>query len=567
MHKFPVRTALGIALALVSAACDDSVPASPTAPTDQPVSVTAIDVGEPVRLVGPDELGDPDTHGVDGVGMGDVTLKATMPEPTSPVDGAQIRDVRVTLVTLNASAEFLDDVVPFAYRFELSDALMNVVHTGMAEQGADTTSYPVPLGLEHDHVYSWRVRAVLDGHNGPWSDSVTFRTPRASISPPVPRRPADGATDVWPVVLEVTNGRVSGRVGAIVMTFEVAADPAFGSLVASVRKAAGSERTSVRLEADLLEAEGTYHWQVIAGDDMGTSSDYSVSSSFTVSRATIAPPNPVQPANGAANVRAPVILLVENGTTRGPVGNVTMTFEIATDPAFGTIIETITQAAGRHAAGVVVQSAAQTSVQTTVELDVLTTYYWRVTARDRRGNASEPSEASFTTADATLDEIDPSQVTWLHPDSGDPNVVAGWPATSMITNITIDDTRPGGGICIWHTKANSWPGAPSKIGHPDLAGNPWIFAMVNGRWYAGTYEWLTPGEICKLNVPPGGCGPGCGHDRPSRELGPHVRVPPLDHTWVPRTGDLIGFMVSTMARHGPEGPLRERSNIVLRTWP
>ena len=28
--------------------------------------------------------------------------------------------------------------------------------------------------------------------------------------------------------------------------------------------------------------------------------------------------------------------------------------------------------------------------------------------------------------------------------------------------------------------------------------NPWVIAQVNGKWYAGTYEWLRPGQADAL---------------------------------------------------------------------
>ena len=585
MPKYHATTAPMLVLALIVFACGESSPIAPTAVGEPAPGL--LDAGRSVELAEHAAVVSFADAALDvpaGASTGattdeDVTLKATAPEPASPRGGNETPEISVTLVTLNATATELPDVVvPFEYRFQLFDASMALVHEGtVLEQGIDTTSYHVPLELPYGADFKWRVRAELDGRTGPWSSPpyATFSTPLGIIAPPTPSSPRNGAMDVWPVVLEVRNGDTSGQVGQVVMTFEVASDQKFSSsMVKTYEQPAGSERTSVRISAGDLDAETTYYWRVTARDDLGTSSESSVQWSFTVSAVTIAPPLPVQPTNGATGVRAPTTLLVKNGTTRGPVGALNMTFEIATDAAFTIegILETITQPAGQHVGEITVDRATHTSVRLSVELDPITPYYWRVTAGDDKGNSSGYSDRwSFTTADVTAsgaDQLHPSDVTWLHPLVGDRSIVAGWPATSTITGITIRDDRAGGGICVDHTKANSWPGAPAdSIGHPNLAGNAWVFAKVDGRWYGGTYEWLGPGQICKLSVPPGGCGPGCGHDRPSRELGKHVKTPPLDRSWVPRPGDQIGFMVSTMARFGPEGPLRERSNIVLVTWP
>jgi hypothetical protein len=574
MHTFQAAIALGVVLALLAAGCGDSehsVPAGPSA--IQPAPAMALNPGTP----GGDGAGMASHsltaagRGVDlsnGFGADSVTLKAPAPVPESPIDDEETSDVRVVLVVENVNSGHVDVTVPFMYRFELytDGGATMPLHEGTAEQGAGTTSYDVPLRLENDVGYTWRARAEYQGHAGPWSADAAFRTPPGSIGPPIPISPDDGATDVWPVVLRVTNGETSGRVGRVVMTFEAATDSAFGNVVITADQPAGSGRTSVWLPGDDLEEETTYYWRVIARDDMGTASEYSATFSFTTSRATIEAPIPIEPSNGATDLRKPILLQVTNGAARGPVGVVTMTFEIATDSAFGNIVDTIQQRAGEHdlsgtgeQVGTSADGASRTSVQPSKDLEPETTYYWRVIARGDRGHASEYSQTfEFTTArplpvvtpGSGADAIDPAEVTWLHTN------VSGWSAASRITDVSIRDVSAGG-ICIEHTKSRSWPGV--SISGTTLAGNPWVFAKINGRWHAGTYEWNRPGQTCKLTV-------SGKHGRPSRELGPHVKRSPMTG-WVPRSGEEVGFMVSTPARFGPDGPVRERSNIVVVTWP
>ena len=131
--------------------------------------------------------------------------------------------------------------------------------------------------------------------------------------------------------------------------------------------------------------------------------------------------------------------------------------------------------------------------------------------------------------------FDLSDVTWLHTD------VSDWRQTSTITRVRIDDPP----ICIDHTKSGRWP---VRNG---VEGNPWIFARINGRWYAATYEWLKPGQTCK----------GIS----AATIGPHTKQSPMD-SWRPRSGELVGFMVSALARFGQES-VAERSNIVMVRWP
>ena len=148
-----------------------------------------------------------------------------------------------------------------------------------------------------------------------------------------------------------------------------------------------------------------------------------------------------------------------------------------------------------------------------------------------------------------LATLDPSDVRWLHTD------VRGWPVTSHITDVTIRDV-PRGGICISHTQANRWQGV--IIGTTLLAGNPWVFVEIDGQWYGATYEWLRPGQICKFQAQ--GAGP------PSLEIGPHTKRNPISR-WVPKSGETLGFMVSTPARSNDRGSSNERSQIVLVRWP
>ena len=88
----------------------------------------------------------------------------------------------------------------------------------------------------------------------------------------------------------------------------------------------------------------------------------------------------------------------------------------------------------------------------------------------------------------------------------------------------------------------------------EVEGNPWVFAKFGGRWYAGTYDWLRPGQVCK-----GVTGPEFGVDQ--------VRIPPMDASWGgPRTGEEVGFMVSTRARDEVRNG-EERTNIKVIRWP
>ena len=298
----------------------------------------------------------------------------------------------------------------------------------------------------------------------------------------------------------------------------------------------------------LLTGDAAYRWRVQAEHD-GHACRSEVAR-FRTPPGSIGAPTPVSPPNGATGLPLPVELRVENGPTTGDVGAVRMLFEVAPTPAFasGDLLEIDPVPAGNRYTSVFVPA-------TLAAAD--TRYYWRARALGARGIESENSATwSFTTSarqppPGTGDDIDPSTIRWLHTN------VSGWAQTSTITDIRIRDV-PAGGICIEHTQSGSWPGVNSRLGSV-VAGNAWVFANIGGTWYGATYDWLRPGQICKLTV-------RGKHDRPSIELGPHTKQPPISG-WVPRTGERVGFMVSTLARFGPEGDRQERSDIMVVTWP
>jgi len=132
-------------------------------------------------------------------------------------------------------------------------------------------------------------------------------------------------------------------------------------------------------------------------------------------------------------------------------------------------------------------------------------------------------------------EID-TPVKWLHFD------VSGWPVTADMTAAI-----QGGQIVCNYSKAKVWA---EKDG---VNANPWVFAKVNGQWYAATYEWYRVGQISK----PVGVLDG--------SMGDHIKRNPLS-SWRPRSGERIGLMVSGLARTSSRN-VKERTPIVMVTWP
>ena len=136
------------------------------------------------------------------------------------------------------------------------------------------------------------------------------------------------------------------------------------------------------------------------------------------------------------------------------------------------------------------------------------------------------------------------EVKYLHYDG-----VKDWPVTSSLEVLVTADH-----IQLNFDKTNEWK--TSTIRHNsgtkniDVNANPWIFVNVNGIWHAATFEWMVPGGTTKGRY---------------SVNGDHIKQPPLAD-WSPKAGETYYFMVSGLARSGPEGS-QERTNIVPVQWP
>jgi hypothetical protein len=141
-----------------------------------------------------------------------------------------------------------------------------------------------------------------------------------------------------------------------------------------------------------------------------------------------------------------------------------------------------------------------------------------------------------------------SDLVFLHaPDAAD------WDVTSEIFDVTFRST--GGhvtNICFPHSKAGKW----KRSGEGE--GNVWVIAEVDGTWYAATWDYIRPGQVCKS-------ANNFTWDSRRDGIFAHTRTPPLEGR-VPRSGDRVGFMVSGFARTGQRTVL-EKSNIFMTVWP
>jgi hypothetical protein len=146
------------------------------------------------------------------------------------------------------------------------------------------------------------------------------------------------------------------------------------------------------------------------------------------------------------------------------------------------------------------------------------------------------AKETTTTTTVDTDDIDLSTVTWLHPDP------SKFTVTATLSNIKIS-----GSTISWDwTHPSRWPSYGSDGG--GVIGNNWVFAKINGRWYAATWEWLRDTTNKVTLEAKSGEPPFIQSERS-----------PINE-WYPKSGEEIGFMVSTCVRGGiPSG---DRKSVV-----
>jgi hypothetical protein len=104
------------------------------------------------------------------------TLKTGAPAAVSPVNGAQPDTI---VLTAGKVAGKYADISP-SYEFEIKNAAGAVTNSSGViagvTSGNNVTYTPPATAFDFDTPYTWRVRAVYQGANGPWSAAASFRS-------------------------------------------------------------------------------------------------------------------------------------------------------------------------------------------------------------------------------------------------------------------------------------------------------------------------------------------------------------------------------------------------------
>ncbi|MEO7191649.1 MAG: hypothetical protein ABI051_11400 [Vicinamibacterales bacterium] len=359
-------------------------------------------------------------------------------------------------------------------------------------------------------------------------------SPGGSPTTPGLSSPPNGAliaNTAQPVTLTVTNATATS--GTVSYTFEVANDSTFATVVLTKEVPQGAGETSVKL--DVLPAGREYYWRARTkiGDAVGT---FTAPVRFTIGAAvTISTPVPILPLSGASSDQRPR-LAVSNVSSNGPAGPLSYRFEISTSAAFSPVL----------ASGTVSEGNGSTSFTPGTDLPADAAFFWRAQVVDPASGATSPYSApqSFSTALA----VDLNKVNYQRFVN-----ISGWPVTNRV--ISVDQDGGDGHMCIDHEKRGQLP----TVNFEDnplvpVEATQWYFARINGQWYAGAGEWLRPNQICK-------------DGQKSEDIGKDgTWGGPMD-TWIPKRGELVGYLISTPARSWPsQTTIDQRSNVVVRPW-
>gem|GEM_PF-6040282 len=374
---------------------------------------------------------------------------------TSPADGATGTAANVTLSWSAVGSAT-------GYDVQVSD---NAGFTGsvFSSTGQAGTTAGV-TGLNLSTAYFWRVRATNQAGSGPWSSrSFTTRDP-AVPSAPVLSAPADGATDVsrnvtfsWQASTDATSYEI-----------QVATDIGFGSVVES---AANLGTTSHAASVDAYAT--TYFWRVRASGVAGTGA-WSAGRSFTTEDAP-PPPAPDAPLLGAPDNGATGVALAPTltwGAVSGAVsGAAVYDVEVASDDAFSSIVA--------NAAGLTATTYQATG------LDILTTYWWRVRARNAGGTGDWSAPRSFETVPPNAPDV----IGLESPADGAMGTVRtpvlSWASDPLASSYDLEVSTSAGFLA--DVEAFE-PGAGTSF-------------MVTGRDWSTTYFWRVRGRNA------GGAGP------------------------------------------------------------
>jgi hypothetical protein len=141
------------------------------------------------------------------------TLKGTGPTPVSPTDGSRVGTRQPTLVVTNPTLPYTP-IATVRLRFVVQDAAGATLHASAPiGLGDGTTSYTVPIDLDHDRSFRWFAEVLANGDSSPAFAARSF------VTPPLPAPAAAATVDNCPgtsplAIVTCQRERTAGRMDA-----------------------------------------------------------------------------------------------------------------------------------------------------------------------------------------------------------------------------------------------------------------------------------------------------------------------------------------------------------------
>jgi len=334
----------------------------------------------------------------------------TVPQIASPENHGEVSTEQPTLVVYNSSDPDGDNIT---YRFELfADSQMTdlVADTLELPQADSTTAWTIPVSLEENAIYYWRVRASDGIGHSEWAHASFFVN--VDNEPPAPfavSRPQSG-TEVSTAmpILEVTNSADVDR-DALVYIFEVFDAQRQMSVVSSEPVNPGEDGTTAWTVNIALVENTEYVWYAVAVDEHGLETS-TETASFFVNQSNDPPSAPVIlfPDHGSELAAHTVTLQVQNGLD--PENDALFcSFEIDTLNTFDS--------AERQQSGPIPAAGETTSWAVPIVLEENSYYHWRAKNSDGAADSGWAQGRFFVNANneapAAPVYVNPGDESWV----------------------------------------------------------------------------------------------------------------------------------------------------------
>jgi hypothetical protein len=295
--------------------------------------------------------------------------KPVPPVLVTPLDGSINVSVAPTLVWESA---------PFAETYHIQVATTPDYSVLIIDNPGITDTFLSLSNLDHDTEYYWRVRSQNVAGESDWSTFWTFRTAVPIAETPMLVSPENGSVNIATDTVLVWNESE----GTETYSVQISTNIEFSGIVIDTNGI-----TDTDLAVFVLENSVTYFWRVRAENAGGISNWSSVWNFTTIAQA---PDVPVLafPQNGEINIAVDTVLVWETAARAESYHT-----QVSTDSEFSTVILDSNSVTNSHLA--------------VNGLDSMTTYYWRVKAKNNGGESNWSQVWNFTTENVTnVDSVD-----------------------------------------------------------------------------------------------------------------------------------------------------------------